>query len=167
LATAESLRRLSRADALALFAGLPAPAPPSGEYTGHIPAYIEPAWRAFLAEARIGHWLGKGYAEGQGYNIYQAASGIVRRLRFAWSFGVSSLDGRPALLMHYAAFPNWAGRQDLTDELREVAPGLLLGIYYTRDVVAGFTPRPGNGRTEPELFILSGPVAEAHPPDRD
>ncbi len=167
MATAESLRRLPRAEALALFADLPAPALPSGEYAGHIPAYIEPAWRAFLAEARIGHWLGKGYADGQGYNVYQAASGIVRRLRFAWSFGVSSLDGGPALLMHYAAFPNWAGQQDLTDELREVAPGLLLGIYHTRTVVPGFTPRAGNGRTEPELFILSGPVDQVHRPDRD
>lgn len=167
MTNAENLRLLPRAEALDLFAGLPAPTPPAGEYAGHIPAYSEPAWRAFLAEAGIGHWLGKGYADGHGYNVYRTATGLVRRLRFAWSFGTSSLDGRPALLMQYSAFPNWAGAQDLTDELREAAPGLLLGLYHTREAVPGFTPRAGQGRSEPEIFILEGPIAAARPADRD
>lgn len=172
--TPEQLRQLSRDDALSLFAGLPAPSAPSGEFAGHISAYIEPAWRAFLAEAKIGHWLGKGYVAeacgtwtGHGYNVYRTETGIVRRLRFGWSLGPSSFDGRPALLMHYAAFPNWAGEQDLADELRQAAPGLMLGIYHTRQSIPGFTPRGGSGRSEPEVFILSGPEGQARRPDRD
>jgi len=172
--TPEQLRQLPRDQALSLFAGLPAPAAPSGEYQGHIPAYIEPAWRAFLAEAKIGHWLGKGYVAeahgtwaGHGYNVYRTDAGAVRRLRFGWSLGPSSFDGRPALLMHYAAFPNWAGDQDLADELRQAAPGVMLGIYHTRQVVPGFTPRAGNRRSAPEIFILSGPTGPAGRADRD
>lgn len=172
--TPEALRLLPREDALALFANLPAPTAPAGEFTGHIPAYIEPAWRAFLAEARIGHWFGKGYVAeahgtwaGHGYNLYRTDAGIVRRLRFGWSLGPSSFDGKPALLMHYAAFPNWAGEQDLADELREAAPGVMLGIYHTIRPIPGFTPRAGQGRSEPEVFILSGPDGAARRPDRD
>jgi hypothetical protein len=45
--------------------------------------------------------------------------------------GESWLDGRPALVMDYCGmsrlFP------DVRDELREVAPGLYLGLTYRRD----------------------------------
>jgi hypothetical protein len=45
--------------------------------------------------------------------------------------GESWLDGRPALVMDYCGlsrlFP------DVRDELREVAPGLFLGLTYRRD----------------------------------
>lgn len=174
--TLEALQRLPRAEALALFAMLPPPSQMVGEFSGHIPTYIEPEWRAFLAEAKIGHWMGKGYVhephgdwQGHGYNIYQTDKRIARRLRFAWSFGPSSLDGRPALIMRYAAFDNWAGQQDLTDEVRRAGPGVMLGVYFTRDVVPGFTPRAAKsgGRTEPEIFILRGPVGSTKPADRD
>jgi hypothetical protein len=174
--TLEALQALSRDDALAVFATLPPPSQMTGEFSGHIPAYSEPDWRAFLAEAKIGHWLGKGYVhapdgvwQGHGYNVYQTEKRMVRRLRFAWSFGTSSLDGAPALIMRYGAFDNWAGQQDLTDEIRRAGPGVMLGIYFTKDVVPGFTPRRGDGggRTGPEIFILRGPIGPAKPADRD
>lgn len=172
--TAVALQALARDEALALFSALPPPTQISGEFGGHIPAYSEPEWRAFLAKANIGHWLGKGYIaepqgqwQGHGYNVYQHEGGIARHLRFAWSYAASSLDGKPALIMRYAAFDNWAGRKDLTDEIRQAAPGLMLGIYFTKDIVPGFSPRPGNGRTEPEIFILTGPIGPAQAPDRN
>jgi len=139
-----------------------------------IPAYIEPEWRAFLADAKIGHRMGKGYinephgeCQGHGYNVYQVGRKTTRHLRFGWSYGASSLDGKPALIMRYAAFENWAGRNDLVDEVRRAGPGVMMGIYFTRDVVPGFTPRAGNGRTEPEVFILRGPVGRTHTPNRN
>lgn len=173
--TLEALQGLSRDEALAVFGTLSPPGQMSGEFSGHIPAYSEPEWRAFLAEAKIGHWMGKGYIhephgdwQGHGYNVYQLGERkMTRRLRFAWRFGPSSLDGQPALIMHYSAFDNWAGQQDLTDEVRRAGPGVLLGIYFTREAVPGFTPRAGSGRTEPEVFILRGPVAPAKTADRD
>jgi len=172
--TPETLQALSRDEALALFSSLPPPTQMAGEFGGHIPAYIEPEWRAFLAKAKIGHWLGKGYInephsrwQGHGYNVYEDAGGIARHLRFGWSYAASSLDGKPALIMQYAAFDNWAGRKDLTDEIRQAAPGVMLGIYFTKDVIPGFSPRPGNGRTEPEIFILNGPIGRAQAADRN
>lgn len=172
--TLEALQRLPREEALALFATLPPPSQMVGEFSGHIPAYIEREWRAFLTDAKIGHWMGKGYVrepygdwQGHGYNIYQTEKKIVRRLRFAWSFGPSLLDGNPALIMHYAAFDNWAGQQTLTDEVRRAGPGVALGIYFTKDIVPGFTPRGASGRTEPEIFILRGPVGPSRQADRD
>ena len=171
----EALQALSREEALAVFATLPPPTQMVGEFSGHIPAYIEADWRAFLAGAKVGHWLGKGYIHephgewlGHGYNVYQLdGRKTARRLRFAWTFGPSSLDGQPALIMRYAAFENWAGQQDLTDEVRRAGPGVMLGIYFTREPVPGFTPRAGKQRSEPEIFILRGPVGPAKVPDRD
>ena len=63
--------------------------------------------------------------------------------------------------MRYSEFDNWAGRRDLIDELRVLQPGLLLGIFHTREPVALFTPRGGTGRSAIELFVLAGPVGPA------
>lgn len=172
----QDLVGLHRDAALALFATLPAPEADvmRGEFAGHVPDYSAAIWHAFVAETGMGRWLGKAYAgeahgdwPGQGYNLYQTKIGTDRRLRFGWAMGPSRLDGRPALLMDYTAFDNWAGQNRLMDEVRLVRPGLFLGVYYTEKPVPGFTPRPGEGRSGPEVFILSGPAGPWVGPRKD
>jgi hypothetical protein len=43
----------------------------------------------------------------------------------------SWLDGKPSVIFDYASGPKWA--QKARDEVREIAPGLYLGIMYFRD----------------------------------
>lgn len=43
----------------------------------------------------------------------------------------SWLDGKPSVIFDYASGPKWA--QNARDEVREIAPGLYLGIMYFRD----------------------------------
>lgn len=153
------------------FHGLPAPRPDDveGEFDGYVPYARRKDWDELMAQARLGTWLGKGYvpqckgaSSGTGYNRYRRSGGLQRRLRFAWSIDRSSIDGRDTLLMRYSAFDNWAGQRDLIDELRMLERGLWLGLFYTRKPEPLFTPRPGNGRSGIEFFILAGPVGPAH-----
>ena len=62
--------------------------------------------------------------------------------------------------MDYPAFDNPAGAWGLIDEVRELGPGLLLGIYSTDTPAEGFTPvaDPATGRTRHEVFGLHGPT---------
>lgn len=174
--TAEQLCALDRDDGLSLFHDLGAPAfgDITGELAGHVPLYAAREWRNFVKRGGIGDWLGKGYQfgrygdwQGQGYNLYRTPQGVMRRLRFAWTFGNSVLDQRPALIMNYRAFKNWAGANDLIDEVRMVQPGLFLGVYYTSMPVPGFTPRSAQGRSAPEFFVLEGPIGAWIGADRD
>jgi hypothetical protein len=46
---------------------------------------------------------------------------------FATSFGPSSIDGRPTLILNYDLAANPSYIRMIHDEIREVAPGLFLG----------------------------------------
>lgn len=172
--TVEALKAMGRSEALALFSRLSPPDALAGEFAGHIPSAMEADWRSFVGTTGIGDWLGKAYLPepsetwaGHGYNLYRRKDRITRQLRFAWRFGSSVLDGKPSLVMRYSAFDNWGAQQHLTDEVRQVQPGLLLGVYFTAKPVPGFTPREGADRTGPELFVLTGPVGPWQGAERD
>ena len=132
----------------------------AGEFRGHVPNYLRDEWSVLMKESGLGTWLGKGFlAEkhgeylGHGYNIYSNNGKIHRQLEFAWSFENSELDECPALIMYYRAFTNWAGKRDLIDEIRMVAPGIFLGLFHTREAVPHFT-RPGSERSAVGFFLL-------------
>jgi hypothetical protein len=162
--------------AIALFKSLRAPdyRKMDGEFKGHIPFYIREEWEAFVEDSGMGRWLGKGFrvgpltgAAGQGYNMYKKERKIIRRLKFAWSIQPSEIDGAPSVFLKYSTFSNWAGANDLIDEIRQAAPSLFLGLYHTREPVQYFTPRSGGTRSAMEFFILSGPVGPAREANRD
>jgi len=167
--TREALLGRDRDTLLALFATLAAPAPAQmdGEFTGEVPDYMDALWRSSMAALGKDFWLGKSYTPaawdghvGHGLNRYRRADGSIRRdSRFVWDIAPSVVDGRPALVMHYGAFSNWGGRNDLIDEVRVAGPGVWLGIYHTATPVPGFTPRQGGARSALEVFVLSGPTA--------
>jgi|TARA_B100000959_G_C14688225_1_gene503574 hypothetical protein len=164
------LRQMSREEAFELWQSLPAPTEGEvqGEYHGHVHDGGDPAVRAakteFFYHSPCGYWLGKAYhrgaeGKGEGYNYFRQSDGSVRRYRrFATEIGPSILDGRPALIMYYRAFDNYAGKMDLVDEIRCLDDGAYLCTYTGTETVEGFcTKLPGQARTEPELFALTGP----------
>lgn len=165
--TRDRVAALSREEALALFRTLKAPMPDemNGEFDGLVPEYIREEWLAFVTDSGNGQWLGKAYRPevferwpGHGYNIFETCDGVTRQMNFAWAIAPSTFDGAPSLIMYYSAFRHWAGENDLVDEIRKIDDGLYLGVYHTRVAVPRFTPRQGASRSEPEVFILAGPV---------
>lgn len=73
-------------------------------------------------------WLGKGFTGGSGYNVFE---GPWRGRSFTTSLSSSLLDGEPALVLDYGADGGdfvWGTVAGMRDELREVAPGLFLGL---------------------------------------
>lgn len=175
--TLDTLAALDRDGLMALFRTLPAPGQSEldGEYVSRLPDYAEAEWRAAMAKVGKGGWLGKSYTpapldghHGHGLNRYRSPDGTIRRnARFVWDIAPSTVDERMSLVMRYAHFANWGGGHDLIDEVRVVAPGLYLGLYHTRAAVPGFTPRPGQGRSGIEFFMLAGPVAPFVPAEAD
>lgn len=167
--TVAELAPLSRDDLIAVFKTLPPPrqAEMDGEFNGHIPDYHHDLWYSTQLALSGGRWLGKAYRSlpherwsGQGYNRLQMPDGVARNSKFGWEIAPSTVDGRPALIMTYAAFRNWCGGQDLVDEVRRAGDGVYLGVYHTREPVPGFTSDPGdNGRSALQVFLLTGPVA--------
>ncbi len=150
---------------------MPAPTPNEvhGEYTGHVhdggDRAVRDAKTKFFYHSPCGFWLGKAYKPGgagmgEGYNSFRDVDGTVRRFRrFATEIGPSTLDGRLSLIMYYSAFHNYGGEIDVVDEVRRVDDGVYLCVYTCTEEVPGFsTKQPGQARTVPELFALTGPT---------
>ena len=165
------MHEMSRDAALDLWKTLAAPTPNEmhGEYTGHVhdggDGAVREAKTKFFYDSPCGFWLGKAYTpggggKGEGYNSFRETDGTVRRYRrFATEIGPSSLDGRPSLIMYYRAFHNYGGEIDVVDDVRRVADGVYLCVYTCTEEVPGFsTKKPGQARSEPELFALTGPI---------
>ena len=165
------MHEMSREAAFELWMTLSAPTLNEihGEYTGYVhdggDRTVREAKTKFFYDSPCGFWLGKAYkpgsgGKGEGYNFFRNVDGTVRRYRrFATEIGPSSLDGRPSLIMYYRAFDNYAGEMDLVDDIRRVADGVYLCVYTGTEGVPGFsTKKPGQARSEPELFALTGPV---------
>eukprot|EP00965_Chrysotila_dentata_P111983 3703126-Pleurochrysis_carterae.AAC.2 len=85
-------------------------------------------------------WLGKSFAQDgtHGFNRFEdaaIAAGVEKR-GFACSISSSSLDGKDCLVLDYADAENgdlvWGKLIGMRDEIREVAPGLYLGLGSLR-----------------------------------
>lgn len=159
----EQLLSLPPERAVQLFStlGSPVDSTVAGEYAGRIGDYLRRDWDEMMAESSLGRWLGKGYRAsaagdppGEGYNIYSLDGQITRSMHFSWHIGPSTIDGRAALMMHYSAFDNWAGKRDLIDELRIWRDDVLLGVFHTDRPVPRFTAAGDGPRSAIGFFVL-------------
>jgi hypothetical protein len=98
-----------------------------------------------MAKAARVLWQGKVFqgAEASAVNRFFG----VRMIRADVSYGESWLDGRPAIILDYRDTSRLYA--NYRDELREVAPGLFLGLMYARTA-----PRPSLKM----YFALDGPA---------
>ncbi len=72
-------------------------------------------------------WHGKHFCPGDGTLINQWCLG-AQAVRARVCYGESWLDGHPSIVMDYRGMAHVWG--DVRDEIREVAPGLYLGLMY-------------------------------------
>jgi hypothetical protein len=71
----------------------------------------------------------------------------MKAIRAKVFYGPSWLDGKPSIIMDYSGTSrSWA---EVRDEVREVSPGLYLGVMYLRKC-----PRP----EQKMYFVLEGPA---------
>jgi len=74
-------------------------------------------------------WRGKIFHNSEGRLVNQWCCGI-RAITARVDYGPSWLDGQPSIIMDYSQTSHvWS---NVRDEIREVAPGLFLGIMYHR-----------------------------------
>jgi hypothetical protein len=126
--SADRLVRVGPADLEALYRASAPGAAPRGRVRG-IPI-VAPGSRFGPAASRAGRvvWQGKVF-DPAGASAVNRFFG-VRAVRGRVSYGPSWLDGRPSLVLDYQGTSLVYGRY--RDEIREVAPGLYLGVMYAR-----------------------------------
>jgi hypothetical protein len=102
--------------------------PPRGPVRG-IPI-VAPGSRYAPAASRAGRlvWQGKVFDPDGGSAVNRFFG--VRAVRGRVYYGASWLDGGPALVLDYQGTSLVYGRY--RDEIREVAPGLYLGVMFSR-----------------------------------
>jgi hypothetical protein len=72
-------------------------------------------------------WHGKHFCPADGTLVNQWGLGL-QAVRARVGYGVGWLDGQPSIVMDYRGMSHvWS---DVRDEIREVAPGLYLGVMY-------------------------------------
>jgi len=118
------LVRMPESDLRALFAASPAAPEPNGFVPGR--AIKSPGSRLTVPYSRGARlvWQGKIFREGKMVN---RVFGVGKAIPADVYLGESRVDGQPALIFDYSHSRLWP---DVRDEVREVAPGLYLGIMY-------------------------------------
>ena len=161
--TESDLRAMRFKDLMALFGRLPAPSlqDMDGEFAAGLLAQPN-AVAQVIGHLTVnnplmpGRWLCKAFKpvsadRGQGYNSFAHLGRTVRRYPMQTLIAPSRYDRRPAYTLVYAAFSSMCGAIHMVDEVRQVAPGLYLGIGTW-----GFTD---GQRQVPLPFVLRGPIA--------
>jgi hypothetical protein len=116
--------RADRATLEALYRGSDAVSAPTGFAPGR--AIPSPGSRNTVRRANVIGWLWKGKVFSEGHMINRLAGGreaVTARVYV----GESWLDGRPAMILDYAGSKRFG---NVRDEMREVAPGVYLGLTY-------------------------------------
>lgn len=123
--TMDELVRMSQADLTALYLAAPPSPAPSGFVPGR--AIKNPGSRraAFNARATRLIWQGKIFRDDG--TMVNRFFGAGRAIPADVYVGESLLDGRPSLILDYSKSRAWP---TVRDEVREVSPGLYLGIMY-------------------------------------
>lgn len=125
--TLDQLVRMDRQQLEALYRSVETGNSPSGVTRGR--AILNPGGRLTVPASRVVRvlWQGKVFKD-DGMMVNRVLG--VRAVHARVYLGESWLDGRPAVIMDYAGasrlFP------DVRDEVREVSPGVWLGVMYTR-----------------------------------
>jgi hypothetical protein len=123
--TMQELVRMSQADLTALYLASPPSTAPGGFAPGR--AIKNPGSRRTERNSRLTGllWKGKVFRE-DGTMVNRLAGGLTAIPAEVYS-GESLLDGRPSLILDYSRSKLWP---DVRDEIREVSPGLYLGVMY-------------------------------------
>jgi len=161
--TESDLLAMSFKELMALFSGLSAPemSEVNGEFAARLLAQPS-ALAQFTGNLTVnnplmpGYWLCKAFRpvsaqSGRGYNAFTHLGRKVQRYPMQTLIAPSRYDGRKAYTLVYAAFKSMCGAIHMVDEVRQVAPGLYLGLGTW-----GFTDRQ---RQVALPFVLRGPVA--------
>lgn len=129
VASAGDLHRLSGKQLDQLFSELPAGALPTGLGRGTALILTNTPCSRFLAGfARLGAWRGKQFAD-DGASLKNVVSPFgVRAIKAAVYHGQSRVDERPCVVLDYSQTSFVA--RPIRDEIREIAPGLYLGMVY-------------------------------------
>jgi hypothetical protein len=124
--TLDPLVRADRATLEALYTSGTVSTPPPGFAPGR--AIPNPGARNTQRRSNtIGLlWKGKVFSEGQMINRLAGGREAVTASVYV---GESWLDGRPALILDYAGSRRFG---DVRDEMREVSPGVYVGLTYIR-----------------------------------
>lgn len=119
------LVRMPKADLEALYLGAPTGSVPSGFVPGR--AIKNPGGRFTAANARATRlaWQGKVFRDDG--TMINRVLGFGRAIPARVYQGESLIDGQPSLVLDYSGSKLWP---DVRDELREVEPGLYLGVMY-------------------------------------
>ncbi len=114
-----------------LFAAAPAGSIPTGIGKGQaLIAAGSRAARPLVALVRYTAWRGKEF-DAQGRTLLNLITPFgVRAIKADVYIDASRLDGRPCIVLDYSKTSKVAGW--VRDEIREVAPGLYLGLVYVR-----------------------------------
>lgn len=125
---ADDLVRMGRGELEALYRGAEMRPIPTGFARGT--AIMKPGSRTTVPASRVTRLLWKGKVlSDDGMMVNKLAFG-VRAIHARVYSGVSWLDGRPSIIMDYCGtsrlFPN------VRDEVRELCPGLYLGLTHIR-----------------------------------
>jgi hypothetical protein len=87
-----------------------------------------PVSRFVAAFARLGAWRGKQFAD-DGSSLRNVVSPFgIRAIKAAVYIGPSRIDERPCVVLDYSRTSFVA--RPIRDEIREIAPGLFLGMVY-------------------------------------
>jgi hypothetical protein len=126
--TLDGLRQMSPAELETLYRQGAAVAIPEGPIRGT--ALLAPGTRRARAVSRGARliWQGKVFEPGQTTAVNRFFG--MRMIRAQVYQGPSWLDGRPSLVLDYSQTSRIYA--DNRDEIRQVAPGLFLGLMYDR-----------------------------------
>jgi hypothetical protein len=129
--TAQEFASLPGTELDVLFANAPAGALPVGIGRGQaLIATGTFAARPLLAMVRYSAWQGKEFGD-QGRSLRNLITPFsVRAIKADVYIDASRLDGRPCIVLDYSKTSRVAGW--VRDEIREVAPGLYVGLVYVR-----------------------------------
>ena len=123
---ADDLVRADRATLDALYAAGTASPPPAGFVPGR--AIPDPGSRNTTRRSKLVglFWKGKVFTDGRMIN---RLAGGLEAVTARMYVGESFFDGQPAVILDYAGSKLFG---DVRDEMREVAPGVFLGMTYVR-----------------------------------
>src|SRR5262249_34037488 len=113
-----------------LYQGAAATAIPPGKVRGR--AILYPGTRLAVPASRVARFMWQGKViQDDGASAINRFFG-VRMIRAKVYYGESWLDGRPSLILDYQETSRLYA--PYRDEIREVAPGIFLGLMYSRTV---------------------------------
>jgi hypothetical protein len=124
----DDLVRMDRGTLEGLYRGGTLAPVPAGFVPGR--AIYNPGSRTTVTRAKVTGMLWKGKVFTEDGIMVNRLAGDLEAVRARVFFGESWLDGHPSLIFDYAGMSKQFG--DVRDEVREIAPGLYLGLTYVR-----------------------------------